>query len=459
MATLYGTSGDDTIAGTSSPDMIYGYPKDGFPEEEFGDDDLRGGGGNDWLYGGGGNDRLRGDDGGDRLFGGDGADTLEGGAGNDTYDGGAGDDLILVFGTGDDLFQGGAGVDTIRLAGDVAYQRLTLDAAASVERLDVGAYRLSGTAYGDTFDFSGLTSVAYRGQVLDLGAGADVFIGHAGADFVRGGLGDDRLTGGGGNDTLSGGGGADRFDGGAGDDLFLIDGRDWDVFLGGAGVDTVRQEGAAERYRLILDAASGVERLDRAGYALTGSANADVFDFSGLTSVTGGGPAIALGGGDDSFTGWRGADVVSGGDRADTLRGESGDDALSGDAGDDRLFGGAGADRLTGGAGADQLSGGAGADRFVFARPSDTGNGATRDVVLDFASGVDKIDLSAMDAQSTVAGNQAFAYIGGAAFGDHAGELRFAGGLLQGDVNGDGSADFSIRLDGVTRLAALDLIL
>ena len=51
------------------------------------------------------------------------------------------------------------------------------------------------------------------------------------------------------------------------------------------------------------------------------------------------------------------------------------------------------------------------------------------------------------------------AYIGGASFGDHAGELRFAGGLLQGDVNGDGSADFSIRLDGVTRLAALDLIL
>lgn len=459
MATLYGTSGNDTIAGTTSPDMIYGYPNGGFPDEEFGDDDLRGGAGNDWLYGGGGNDRLRGDDGGDHLLGGDGADTLEGGAGNDTYDGGAGDDVILVLGTGDDIFQGGDGTDTIQLAGDVAWQRLTLDAAAGVERLDLGSYRLSGTAYGEIFDFSGLTSVAYHKRFIDLGAGDDTFTGHRGADFVRGGIGDDELTGGAGNDVLSGGAGADRFDGGAGSDVFLIDGRDSDVFLGGAGTDTVRLEGAAERYRLILDAASGVERLDRDGHALTGSSVADVFDFSGLISVTGGGPAIRLGGGGDSFTGWRGADAVRGGDSGDRLRGGGGSDVLSGDAGDDRLSGGDGNDRLTGGTGADRLTGGDGADRFIFARPGETASGSRHDLVTDFASGIDRIDLAAIDAKSTVAGNQAFHFIGSTAFGDHAGELRFARGTLQGDLNGDGTADFSIRLAGVAHVAEADFIL
>ncbi|MFT3974994.1 MAG: calcium-binding protein [Amaricoccus sp.] len=423
MARLYGTSGNDTIAGTSSPDMIYGYPRDGFPDEEFGNDDLRGGGG------------------------------------NDSYDGGTGDDVILVLGTGDDLFQGGAGTDTIQLAGDVVYQRLTLDVAAGVERVDVGAYRLWGSAYGDTFDFSGLTAVAYRSQFIDLGAGNDVFVGHVGADFVRGGIGDDRLTGGDGNDFLSGGAGQDSFDGGAGNDVFLIDGRDSDVFLGGDGIDTVRQEAAAERYRLILDAASGVERLDRAGYALTGSSGADAFDLSGLSRVSGGGPAIALGGGDDSFVGWGGADAVGGGDGADTVRGGAGNDALAGDAGDDFLSGGVGNDQLTGGAGADRLTGGGGADRFVFASPRDTTSGSRFDVVVDFSTGTDKIDLSAIDARSTAAGNQAFDYIGARAFGDHAGELRFAGGLLQGDVNGDGLADFSIQLGRETHVAAADLIL
>lgn len=364
-----------------------------------------------------------------------------------------------MLGTGDDLFQGGAGTDTIRLTGDVAYQRLTLDAAASVEQLDLGAYRLWGTAYGETFDFSGLTSVAYRGQYIDLGASDDAFTGHIGADFVRGGIGNDTLTGGAGNDVLSGGAGEDRLDGGAGNDVLLIDSRDTDILIGGDGIDTVRQEGATERYRLILDAASGVERLDRAGYALTGSSVGDVFDFSGLNRVSGDGPVIALGGGDDSFTGWGGADAVSGGDGVDTLRGGGGNDALAGDAGDDFLSGGVGNDRLTGGAGADRLNGGGGADLFIFARPGDTAGGTVRDVVRDFATGVDRVDLSAMDANSTTAGNQAFAYIGGAAFGDHAGELRFAGGALQGDINGDGVADFSIRIIGSTQVVATDFIL
>lgn len=59
--------------------------------------------------------------------------------------------------------------------------------------------------------------------------------------------------------------------------------------------------------------------------------------------------------------------------------------------GDDKLYGGDGNDTLVGGEGADFLFGGAGADLFVFV-PSNT---SERDVIGDFQTGLDKIDLSA----------------------------------------------------------------
>ncbi|HEX8261701.1 MAG TPA: RTX toxin, partial [Allosphingosinicella sp.] len=72
------------------------------------------------------------------------------------------------------------------------------------------------------------------------------------------------------------------------------------------------------------------------------------------------------------------------------------------------------------------------------------------DKILDFSIG-DLIDLSVIDADSGTAGNQAFSFIGNAAFGNHAGELRYQsnGGnewLVQGDTNGDGTADFQFVL-------------
>jgi len=61
------------------------------------------------------------------------------------------------------------------------------------------------------------------------------------------------------------------------------------------------------------------------------------------------------------------------------------------------------------------------------------------------------------------AGDQAFRFIGGSAFGRHAGELRatVAGGVttVSGDVDGDGMADFSIALAGPPTLQAGDFVL
>ena len=96
------------------------------------------------------------------------------------------------------------------------------------------------------------------------------------------------------------------------------------------------------------------------------------------------------------------------------------------------------------------MTGGAGADRFVF-------------IVRDFGNGNDRIVLAEIDANTTNGGDQGFAFVGTAAFSGTAGELRFgfAGGntVIEADVNGDGSADMTIRLIGQIDLTASDFVL
>lgn len=147
-------------------------------------------------------------------------------------------------------------------------------------------------------------------------------------------------------------------------------------------------------------------------------------------------------------------DTVSGRDGHDTILGLAGDDILAGDAGNDVLNGGAGADRLTGGIGKDQ---------FVYNAVSESTPGG-RDVITDFSrSQSDKISLSGVDANSVLSGNQAFTFIGSAAFSNVAGQLRYStsGGitLVSGDVNGDGVADFQIELTGTLAPIASDFVL
>ena len=124
---------------------------------------------------------------------------------------------------------------------------------------------------------------------------------------------------------------------------------------------------------------------------------------------------------------------------------------IEGGAGDDTLIGSTGRDVLSGGAGRDVMTGGLGADTFVFASASDSVK-ATPDLITDFVSGVDHVDLSLIDANTLLTGDQAFAFISSALFSHTAGELRLAGGgvgfaQLVGDVNGDGQADFMLKFD------------
>jgi Ca2+-binding RTX toxin-like protein len=104
------------------------------------------------------------------------------------------------------------------------------------------------------------------------------------------------------------------------------------------------------------------------------------------------------------------------------------------------------------------MFGGTGADTFDFNTSLDSAKGSLRDVIRDFdrAEG-DVIDLSGIDANTKKGGEQAFKFIGKQSFHDTPGELRFKGGKLFGDTDGDGSVDFEIGVAGVTKLSGDDL--
>ncbi|MGP3699639.1 M10 family metallopeptidase C-terminal domain-containing protein [Rhodobacter sp. NSM] len=166
----------------------------------------------------------------------------------------------------------------------------------------------------------------------------------------------------------------------------------------------------------------------------------------------------------DVIRGGGGHDRLTGGAGADRLQGGSGNDKLAGGSGNDVLSGGSGNDRLSGNLGADHLTGGSGADVFVFeSLRASCGGRSTRDTITDFARGTDHINLAAIDADTGVRGNQAFTFIGRAAFSGEAGELRClrhdGGTLIQGDVSGDGRADLRIFLDDPMSLRASDFLL
>ena len=185
---------------------------------------------------------------------------------------------------------------------------------------------------------------------------------------------------------------------------------------------------------------------------------------AGSSAINGTGNALA-----NTVVGNSAANVLDGGSGDDFLQGLAGNDSLYGQAGNDRLEGSDGTDVLTGGAGRDDLVGGSGSDRFDFDLAGDSVVGAG-DQILDFGVGVDRIDLSTMDAKIGTKKNDAFQFIGGAAFTGAAGQLRYetvdlAGTAndytkILGDVNGDRVADFEIILIGNTAtLHATDFIL
>lgn len=120
----------------------------------------------------------------------------------------------------------------------------------------------------------------------------------------------------------------------------------------------------------------------------------------------------------DIFYAYAGNDVVNALGTNDTIYGYSGNDILNGNGGNDKIYGhsnndilkgGGGSDMLVGGTGSDTLVGGLGADIFDYNSVNESPVGAGRDKITDFNwSEGDKIDLSAIDANVFLLGNQAF---------------------------------------------------
>jgi serralysin len=90
---------------------------------------------------------------------------------------------------------------------------------------------------------------------------------------------------------------------------------------------------------------------------------------------------------------------------------------------------------------------------------------ALRDTITDFFKGQDIIDLSALDANQNIPGNQAFTFLGETRIFTAAGQVIFNFNeenqttVLNVELNGDGIADFQIGLLGIIPFTAADLIL
>jgi Ca2+-binding RTX toxin-like protein len=349
----------------------------------------------------------------DIVVSGDGSDFVDGGAGNDILQGGLvgdaqiGGDDTLLGGDGDDTLIGGAGADN--LIGGAG-----IDTASYAESLDrvtvfVGFGAGGGDAQGDMIadDIENLTGSGFDDH-LEGNASGNVLLGLAGAD------------------ALGGGNGADLLDGGLGNDRLFADSGD-DILRGGPGADTLAGSDGTDLVTY-FGTAIGVKVNLEAGTGSDGEAQGDTY--GDIENVNGG----------------KGGDFIIGNAGANVLNGFEGSDVLNG------------------GAGRDTLIGGTAGDVFAVVAVGDSAVGANADRITDFSHAQgDKIDLAGIDANSALAGNQAFSFIGTQLYHHIAGELRFAqsGGVttIAGDVNGDGASDFHIVLTGAVALTAGDFVL
>jgi len=347
--------------------------------------------------------------------------------GDDNMVGTAGDDVLLAL-AGNDTLDGLGGVDILNGGADNDTYIVDTTTDTIVE--------LAGAAGGtDTVESSVTYTLGLNLENLTLTGTAPNGTGNNVGNVITGNASNNILTGLGGNDTLIAGGGTDTLRGGLDNDTYVISNLPVTITeLLNQGIDTVE---SPVTYTLLAN----VENLTlTGGNAVNGTGN-------GLANI---------------IIGNSNNNTLNGGAGLDTLNGGDGNDTLNGAAGIDILNGGNGNDTLIGGPSADTLIGGANADTFEYLAAVGHSNPANRDTIMDFETGVDTIDLSAIDANVLAAfpGNQAFIFIGSDAFSG-GGQLRYdsATGLLQANINANAAAEFEIQLFGAPTLVGGDLVL
>jgi Ca2+-binding RTX toxin-like protein len=356
------------------------------------------------------------------------AGTVSGGTGIEMFNGGTHriTNSGIINGTAFSIFEAGGSIDTVRNSGRI-----------------IGTMSLGG-GNDIVTNFAIVGDVIKSGTIIDtisLGGGDDKFTGGANLERVADENGADIVSLGGGRDTYiaTGNTGADGID----------------TVKGGAGIDTYDASGATSALGINLDTVAHdfapffpgtntVAANTATGPDIAGSAKDAIFGF-------------------ENANGGAGSDIIYGSGAGNVLNGGPGTDDLFGFGGNDTLDAGAGNDSLIGGPGKDQLTGGLGPDAFLLFAFSDSGITApTRDLIADFEQGIDKIDLHFLDANKTTAADDAFTFVGTnilTGFSGNPGELHAfwsaVGQIVEGDVNGDKKADFSIELSDPTHAITL----
>ncbi|MEZ0172253.1 peroxidase family protein [Microvirga sp. TS319] len=292
-----------------------------------------------------------------------------------------------------------------------------------------GTEVLVGTARGET-----IMALDGNDNVV-AGAGNDIVNGGAGNDFLSGEAGRDVMFGGDGDDTMLGGDDADMLYGEAGNDRIFGDAGD-DMIDAGAGNDTVY--GGAGNDTIVASVNDGNDVYY--GDDMTGGTGIDTLDMSAITANI----TANLGGNGTSY-----GTVSSSQTGIDTIWGI------------ENIVTGSGNDVITASRAVNVIDGGAGNDVFRFLSAAD----ANGDTILGFQPG-DRLDLSAIDANTGAAGKQAFTLANGSSFTGPAQlvishETRADGEytVVSGNTTGPDAAEFKISLKGNHDLKPSDFVL
>jgi Ca2+-binding RTX toxin-like protein len=418
--------------------------------------DFRGNAASNVIVGGEGNDIIRAQDGGgDLVFGKGGVDSFYFGAAfesGDLVDGGDNRDALILQGNYPDLsfvwnITGGSSIVAVEsislISGSVATYGDTANNLYSYD-LTLSDFNV---AAGALMKINGSGLLAGENFALDASAETDASL------QVFGGLGTDTFIGGSQNDNFIFGhagqfGAGDTIDGGAGYDVVYLRGDYVAIFS--------QPEWSADTFRSIESI--GLLSATDTAYGSGGDGEFD-YSFLWFDHLLAAGKTITVNA--SSLTGTETVFFNGGGELDGHFR-------LFGGKFHDTLIGGGGNDLLQGGRGADIMNGLGGADTFRFLDVADS-TASAQDIVRDFASGVDKVDLARIDANPFVDSDQAFRSIGTAAFSGQgaasAGELRIVAGpnegdwIVEADSNGDGTADLVIGFAVTPALTAADFLL
>ena len=334
-------------------------------------------------------------------------------------------DNVVTGSRGANTLMGAAGADTFKMsASQLAGSIDIFNGGSEIDTADFSLFSSAvavdltvSAAEAKTSDTANAWTTATR-TIADFVAVENI-TGSAFADKLVGDNGANVLNGGAGDDVLDGGAGVDTYVGGLGNDAYYVrhlglDGRVQDNFteLANQGVDGVNTSVSLN--------------LNEARYV-----NIENGYIVGTAATNLGGSAVS--------------NVLVGNLAANSIYGLGGRDVMRGEGG---------------------------ADNFVYIYNTDTGKtAATRDVIQDFTTGTDKINLASMDANGALVDNGTFVFLAtaGTAFTGVAGQLHYvwedlAGTandktLIEGDFNGDSIADFQIELTGLKSLLATDFVL